>query len=470
MFRLYFTIFICSICSSTALANQPSDPFNQLDFEKIISQVTGILGKKLFSESGSCSFNDFDLPGEGWYASGGTGGLAVTDSSFNIASAYPQTLATQLKELAKIESIKESVSIIIVDDFKGHVLTLENTNAILGEGVFALGQKTWPIDAKKRSKALRQEVFKLQREGQFSHGALVFNHTLALLKAVSDFKMDTSQLASDNKVVFWNPERSERIVVTAFDIGKVNRVDVHKITNELNNLLLKLYFNENINDNVVNMSYSLLPCSVFKDFRSKDYANFESYLAEVAEANKHLRGGYTKEELAGSIRKLVTYKTARDNEYVFDLIAHSARKKEAGVNNIFVAAAGNYSLEYSLYPAAWPEVISVSASDKTGQKASFTDNGKIMALGGWYTLTDSLENYEDNAQIVYAGSSFSAPVVTVFLALDLARSETSYLCGRELKKYVDDINLWRLPKLLQATGENVPLIRAVQETCDLPNN
>jgi subtilisin family serine protease len=71
-----------------------------------------------------------------------------------------------------------------------------------------------------------------------------------------------------------------------------------------------------------------------------------------------------------------------------------------------------------LYPAALPTVISVGSLDVAGagysnQPSSFSNAATVVAPGALLHLAD-----KQAQRIVYAGTSFAAPVVTLFVALD----------------------------------------------------
>lgn len=96
----------------------------------------------------------------------------------------------------------------------------------------------------------------------------------------------------------------------------------------------------------------------------------------------------------------------------------------------YVASSGNFGLPYAMYPAAWPEVVAVSAqyavptASYDPRTSGFANAGEILAPGALYELSRT----SDDTQVVsYAGTSFSAPVVALFTALDLMRDVPA--CG-----------------------------------------
>jgi hypothetical protein len=80
------------------------------------------------------------------------------------------------------------------------------------------------------------------------------------------------------------------------------------------------------------------------------------------------------------------------------------------LTTVLVASSGNHNFNFSLYPAAWPEVIGVSAHDEPLsnpiEKSLFSNDGEIMAPGNLFEL--------GNAR--YLGTSYAAPVVSFYAA------------------------------------------------------
>jgi len=91
--------------------------------------------------------------------------------------------------------------------------------------------------------------------------------------------------------------------------------------------------------------------------------------------------------------------------------------RTAGIN--VVAAAGNNGLSNLAYPAAYPEVFSVAATDASGQLASFSNRGSGLDIatfgaGVCVTTASGYQMGEGN------GTSYAAPIVSA--ALDALRS------------------------------------------------
>jgi hypothetical protein len=128
------------------------------------------------------------------------------------------------------------------------------------------------------------------------------------------------------------------------------------------------------------------------------------------------------------------------DDLVRDRIAYMSKRK--GV--VFVAAAGNGGVHGArAYPAAYPEVIAVSAVDSNGRgyrNATRGDYINLVAPGVQVTTA-----WPGNKEAMVTGTSFSAPFVTAMVAVTYNNSPLKALIGTRQQATFD-------PKKLTMAG------------------
>jgi thermitase len=113
--------------------------------------------------------------------------------------------------------------------------------------------------------------------------------------------------------------------------------------------------------------------------------------------------------------------------------------------DVVVAAAGNYASTQPFYPAAYPNVVSVAATDANDQAAPFTDTGAswvdlaapgvdILTTLPTYTNDFGLENYG-----YVSGTSFATPMVSGAAALLFAEGLSNTQVVAQLFDYANPI-------------------------------
>jgi len=106
-----------------------------------------------------------------------------------------------------------------------------------------------------------------------------------------------------------------------------------------------------------------------------------------------------------------------DNE-----VLHDAVKRAAAKGVVIVAAAGNNGSNELHYPSAYPEVISVGATDAAGALTSFSQYGDSVdvAAPGWDILSTGVRSMTPSGYEPYwycTGTSCSSPIVAGVAAL-----------------------------------------------------
>lgn len=94
---------------------------------------------------------------------------------------------------------------------------------------------------------------------------------------------------------------------------------------------------------------------------------------------------------------------------------HNAIRFAADHGVTLVAAAGNSNNDTPYYPAAWPEVIAVAATNEADRKASFSTYGPQIYVDA--PGVDIISAYPGDRYSVASGTSFSAPIVAGEAAL-----------------------------------------------------
>ncbi|GAA1256152.1 type VII secretion-associated serine protease mycosin [Kitasatospora nipponensis] len=102
-------------------------------------------------------------------------------------------------------------------------------------------------------------------------------------------------------------------------------------------------------------------------------------------------------------------------------------------NVVVVAASGNDGQEGPTYPAAYPTVLAVGASDRNNERASFSEYGdfvKVAAPG-----VDMLSTVPVGGQCVDNGTSFATPYVAAVAAL--LRGEHPDWTARQIRARIE---------------------------------
>ena len=472
------SLFALGLLLAACCANTPGTPLNPNTLMPVRSG-----GETLIDESlGNCPINEFEVPGEGLHVVGTVGGLAVYPFP-DTALGNAQSVRANLEAVAQ-PSEEVPTAILVVDDFNGEGLEPgvyfpdQEEGNTLGDLPTLLNSS-----ASAQERALEQEPLldTLEAAGQVSHGALVFNHTLALVSGLEVAPVIEQVEVRSNAFDFEDrfmmqvatfPTRPDLPVVAAVDTEDFNTgVIANRVEAAVSSLIYRDSGDDMIARFAVNFSFGLVPCSVLRDFEAlkeeRPALTFEGYQAAVLEAN-----GYDVAAFRAELARVVNAAASADplrgltqSNFIDNLDLGESRKESIAVT--YLAAAGNYRLDYSLYPGLWPEIVSVSASDVNSPDtldARYSDTGEVLLPGGFFELsffdpdTNDWQTYSD---VSVAGTSFAAPALSVFTAFDYSNENTRCLApGNRNTKLA-----FYSPGGAQP-APNLPLREAVAQHCD----
>jgi Subtilase family len=429
--------------------------------------LVGLNGKQLFAYAQTnCPIDQFDIPGQGFRARGASGGLAVVEPPYPTmptAITNPATVGEEVYSLAALSTLSRDVTILVVDDFNG-----DTTISPVKPSIYKLGRDvfTWPgrsagLSAAPLARAtqLDTEVRRLEATNQIAHGTLVMNFINTMILGTDAYDGGDLNIGDDGKVSIKNRFTGKYIHVQAVDTEDLDTTFIApRMQAAIQNALTT---NKQI---IVNMSFAIVPCTVKSDFaanRSR-FPSFPLYANAVADANDALRGSTGTTQFRGRVYRQLT--TPFDNDPLHTVIKSPNNTGALGVggNLIYIAASGNFGLGYSMYPAAWPEVVSASSNDAGAGRSGFSNYGEVMVTGAWYTLTDPANINGvgfGTDKVVYAGTSFSSPALAVFSAFDLARATPK--CETEFSA-----TLAPIPDIAHSPIDDKPLAQAILTYCD----
>lgn len=339
----------------------------------------------------NCPVNEFNLPGQGWRAMGSTGGISY--QRFTPASSAKSVGAGLQTAFFEATSFSSDAAILVVDDFGNDVYQL--SPALFTQPVLD--------DATLKT---------LQQQGIISHGALVMRQVINEIAGSKRYTFKRSFLGGAVRLYSENTT-GKRLVVKAVNTRLQNTSTIASLTSAA---ITDVLTNANYRvDGVVtvNMSFVLMPCTVFQDYSlwnagKEDVQTFETYMGEVAQLN------------LVDYSDVVTTIIESTNQSGDPLLRLIQDPTLGAARHVYVAASGNYSLSRAMYPAAWREVLSVTGS-RVGKPAmrdkSLFNAGEIMHLGASFRLNPPSSG---GKAIYYFGTSYAVPTVSVFSALDTA--------------------------------------------------
>lgn len=404
-----------------------------------LGELATLTGEGNFDEqAGNCASSEFSRPGQGLEAVGagfeavgagleavGAVGGLFTGASYLFQNAVvsPGAVADQLWDDLAYPKFDDSVALLVVDDFGG---VFDLPHELFGKS---------DIDLQA-----------LVDQGRLAHGTLVLHHVLKMAKAAlphfSTYQGTNPKIDGDPYYKF-HDKKGHYLMVQVVDVAGY---DTQVMADRIRAALSFIGGNGGIGIKqvVVNMSFAIVPCAVASDVGATvgtgGIETFESYLGALAAANN------IGTEYLDELGRLVSTPVALTSDPLFAYLTcplptgsgatarcdgtGSGKYAKPTVSSIMhVAASGNFGNEYALYPAAWPTVVSVGSLDVNGAgyeagRSAFSNAATVLAPGNSFLL-----NARSGNTVAYAGTSFSAPVVSVFSALDQMLRTTQCAAG-----------------------------------------
>ncbi len=403
---------------SFKVLEENTDPPANNPVPNTIDQLTGVTtGAFLDVTSGNCASSFLTRPGQGLQRVGAglqrvgaVGGLFQgRTSDFPSTLLAPAAIGADLAEmLDDVLPPSWSAVLLVVDDF--------DPDYELPDGLFA------------------PDPDLAQLAPFISHGALVLHHLRQMVPQVLAASIvDSGEgIGPNGEPRYWYQVSDDfgygpaYLYVQAINVGN-NSTDV--IPDQIK-YAIEAYDDAGVYEFVVNMSFAVVPCSVLADYENaRGLDSFEDYVAALANVNDI----GTDSDSLGALDKLVSTPIDVD---AAPLLAYLACPFPSLLNGVevcdgsgpvtgdwgpfssltHVAASGNYGNQYALYPAASPYVVSVGSLEASGvgfAAADYSNVAEIAAPGGIFELYGAA-----GQSVGYAGTSFAAPVVSLFLAAD----------------------------------------------------
>lgn len=444
---LILMVGVLSACSFQHSPNFQSNALGRSIPPQYLSKLKGLSVPLLYpngQEFDNCSFDQQSLPEQKMLVRGSNGGYALATPKLSQRSIWAETLGTDIQKSFFSNALPDrDTAILIADNF--------------GNDVYTLGEKMYNLSSWDETVLAKQEQL-----GNLSHGAMVMNHINALLLGSGQY---TPSRFNKNTVIWTAASKnkpSRRIVVVGVNTSLSN---THVISDRIKRTFTDLRNNVTFDGpSIINMSFGIMPCEILMDFekskgqkfstspsKTQSVESFQDYMAALYWQNQSLAANYD------ALVHDVIESANLPNDPLLKLIQDPA---QGATRHVYVASAGNFGLDIPIYPASWKEAISVGGSSfddpkhravienppGSNQFEPLFNNAEIMDVGASFVLTNPANlngQHKTKQPFFYAGTSFSAPTISVFSALDLA-STRRCANGRGKSKLahgVEDLNL-----------------------------
>ena len=355
----------------------------------------------------NCLANAFEMPGQAWHTDLTGGGISLGAENPDARPAHFDTLYGF--PASWLDGRSSDNEVMVVDHFAFAPLKIRS----------ATGQETLMLN----------------------HGALVEAHLRSILEDAG------FTLLSRQPLRYGRGKRT--LTITRLDLStqvyQTKGLTAGPVPSAALALALQQRFKSDgksltPNDLVVNMSFAMIPCqamNIYQDLRQTWAAatparryNLNTFLQDVAQAS-NLSLTDVQHELT----------TVSDTEPLKREVASlSAERRARGASFVAVASSGNFGLGYATAPGAFPDVISAGlygwdrrpATDGDGRV--WPDAADVNVAAEWFTLSspqlqrfcrdggtcvfeDVLQAPQRYDTFSYRGTSFAAPTLSLFLAL-----------------------------------------------------
>lgn len=409
--------------------------FKLLAAESLDELVNLSLEGGLDPAAGNCPASEAALPSQGLQAIGaglqaigaglqaiGAGGVTVFDTmewedsgigTSQIAALFPGTYPGHFAK---------DVVLVVLDDFGGRFhLPLALTAGPLGNVTDEL-------------------LAGLAEDGRVSHGALVFHEVVRLLQSLfGPGHWGWEPKLGGAPFVEFGGHYGPRLRVQAADARHDGALDTDTAAATLSDALDAARY-RGFKRVVVNMSFAVVPCTVLDDFqRNLDglgedgTVTFDDYVRALLELNGVI-GLSVEEQLKEGVHLPVDLSVGGDlGDRLFELVlCFTTGQGDCGIGDLsvtFVAASGNFGQSFALFPAALDGVVKVGSQPFRGgafltDRSEFSNFAGVMAPGDLVVLRT-----QGDLALAVRGTSYAAPVVSAFLALD--QRKHSPVCGAD---------------------------------------
>lgn len=395
----------------------------------------------------NCMVNEDNMPGQGLHVNGS--GLHVNGSAGGLIVgsvsdfALPVTIGSSLETtFFTNDSLANNTAVLVVDDFDG--------------GVYELDKEVFYL------KQLDDYLFgQLKADRKYSHGALVAYQVNQLIKGTGKYTL--VQPFTGGTAIWEDQNSGHHLVVKAVDTGLADTTTIAAATVQALDEVSGGVGTGGISVNgpvAINMSFALIQCEILWDFewavthRGINY--FEDYMKALWLNNPQSKLDYD------TFVKAVIDATNEPADPLLHLIQNPL---DGAAKHVYVAASGNYGLDYGMYPANWPGVVSVSGSDARApyrREESYFNQGEVLNIGSWFNL---LGPGAKPTAVYYAGTSFTAPIISMFSAVDAA-STMRCASGSGISNLSHDGSLnYDTPLEDYADPKGIPMAGAVTLLC-----